>query len=299
MYKHILIPTDGSACSQAALEVGLALAHRLGANVRLLNVLEYGEEAADAELPTSRTLFHNLARHQGKLALEQATALAQKYKVAFQTLQPSGWPEQVILEQAEDCDLVVMGTHGRGGPERWLMGSVAQAVVSKSHKPVLVVHAPSEASQEPPRDFARILIATDGSECSRGALQHGLALARTLKSQVTLLLATEYSFQYLGPEIAMSQEYGYLEDSLHSWGEAVLAQAQAQAEKEGLAAQAKLVKGKPLHRILEEAPNYDLVVMGTHGRSGWNKFALGSVSEGVVRRCPKPVLVVPARCAAG
>jgi nucleotide-binding universal stress UspA family protein len=264
-----------------------------------MNVLEYGEEAADAELPTGRTLLHNLARHRGRLALEEAVALAQKQGVAFQILQPSGWPEQVILEQAEDCDLVVMGTHGRGGLERWIMGSVAQAVISKSSKPVLVVHAPPEASHEPPPDFARILIATDGSECSQGALKHGLALARVLKSQVTLLLVTEYSFQYLGPEIAMSQEFGYLEDSLRSWGEEVLARAQAEAEKEGLTAQTRLVKGKPLNRILEEASKHDLVSMGTHGRSGWNKFTLGSVSEGVVRRCTRPVLVVPARCSAG
>jgi nucleotide-binding universal stress UspA family protein len=298
MYKHILIPTDGSECSQAALELGLALAVRLGAAVRLLNVLEPGDEPLEAGLPTRQTLLRNIARHHGKLALEQGAELAQKHHLTFQTRQPSGWPEQEILEQAEDCDLVVMGTHGRAGLDRWIMGSVAQAVVAKSSRPVLVVHAPTKDSPEPPRDFARILITTDGSECSQGALQHGLALAKALDAQATVLLASEYSFHYLEPALTLSPELDQLERRLHGWGQEVLAEAQAQAQQEGLSVQTRLVKGKPLPCILAEAPKHDLVVMGTHGRSGWNKIALGSVSEGVVRRCTKPVLVVPARCTA-
>lgn len=110
--------------------------------------------------------------------------------------------------------------------------------------------------------YKHILIPTDGSECSRGALQHGLALAKVLEAQATLLLATEYSFQYLEPAVTMNPELGHLECRLYGWGEEVLAQAQAQAQQEGLSIQTRLVKGKPLPCILGEAPKQDLVVMG-------------------------------------
>lgn len=293
--KNLLIATDGSTCSEKAVRVGLDLASRLGAKVELLNVLELGEETLDANLRTRLTMIHDIDRHHGKLALEQASKLAEALGVGFKILQPSGHPEQVILERSREFDLIVLGTHGRGGLSRWIMGSVAQAVLSRSSKPVLVVHESFVPPLLEPEAgmYQRILIATDGSECSQKATQYGLELAQALKAEVTFLHAVGEISHRPGSAMPLAEALGLIEEELQTQAEIVLHQAKEQADNLGVNAQTKLAQGRPADCIFKQAQIHDLVVMGTHGRTGLDRLMLGSVAEGVIRRSKKPVLVVP------
>lgn len=139
--------------------------------------------------------------------------------------------------------------------------------------------------------YQTILMPTDGSQCSEAAITHALELAKKLGSKVTFLYVLEDPTRnlWLTPEMPYVPE---LLQDLEGAARAALERAMALAQQAGVAAQTRQVSAKPVDGILEEAKNADLVVMGTHGRSGIDKMLLGSVTEGVLHRCRVPVLVV-------
>ncbi|WP_051529331.1 universal stress protein [Meiothermus cerbereus] len=291
VYTSLLIPLDGSLCGEKAAQVGLSLAAQLDLQVRLLYVLDNDVqvEPGPAELVSALSLVREAARTRGQGILDRAVELAHRLGVEVKTRLESGWPEEVILQQAKDCDLVVMGTHGRGGLERCIMGSVAQAVIARSLKPVLVVNERYNPPPSPEENiFRRLLIATDGSEWSSRAVQHGVRLASSLGAEVSLLHVVE-----LPHKLAGQKTVGLPEHELLGQGQAVLEEALKLAAETGLAAQPILMQGHPVESILQASQQHDLVVMGTRGRSGLDRLLLGSITERVARLSAKPVLVIP------
>lgn len=141
--------------------------------------------------------------------------------------------------------------------------------------------------------YKKILMPTDGSNCSQTAIREGLEVAKEMGARVTFLYALENisSSLWISPE---SVPYGVeLIEDLKRVGSEALKLAQAA----GVEAETKLVEARPVEAILSEAKNHDLIVMGTHGRSGLDRFMLGSVTETVLHRSDKPVLVL--RCKEG
>jgi nucleotide-binding universal stress UspA family protein len=143
MFQSILIPIDGSPCSNEALGEGAALAKQLGAKVVILHVSEnpvilYGLGGAVAY---QDTLLNDL-REEAKQTLEHAKRAMRRLGVnARYKLVEGNQPAAVILEELEQHDLLVMGTHGRTGMKRWLQGSVTESVLRQAQKPCLIVHA--------------------------------------------------------------------------------------------------------------------------------------------------------------
>jgi nucleotide-binding universal stress UspA family protein len=135
---------------------------------------------------------------------------------------------------------------------------------------------------------------TDGSNCSQQAIREGLEVAKNMGARVTFLYALENisSSFWISPE---SVPYGLeLLEDLKRVGNEALSKASELAQAAGVEAETKLVEARPVEAILDEAKNHDLVVMGTHGRSGLDRFMLGSVTEAVLHRSERPVLVL--RC---
>ncbi len=145
MYQRILMPTDGSPASEAAIQQGLALAKLVGARVTFLFALENPyvttfPEIGFEDVSNLEKLSIDL-RALGNKALENAAKLAQAQGVQFdQTLVENNRSADAILSAAKTHDLIVIGTHGRGGLERVLIGSVAERVVRGAKTPVLVIH---------------------------------------------------------------------------------------------------------------------------------------------------------------
>ncbi len=140
--------------------------------------------------------------------------------------------------------------------------------------------------------YKKILMPTDGSACSQKAITEGLEVAKSMGASVTFLYAVENisSTLWISPE---SVPYGLeLIEDLKRVGNEALSKAAELAQAAGVAAETKLVEAKPVDAILAEAKNHDLIVMGTHGRSGLDRFMLGSVTEAVLHRSDKPVLVL-------
>lgn len=140
--------------------------------------------------------------------------------------------------------------------------------------------------------YKKILMPTDGSAASANAIREGLEVAKSMNAEVTFIYAIENmnSALWISPE---SVPYGIeLMEDLKKVGNHALDKAVQIAQEAGVKAEGKLVELRPVDAILQSAKDYDLVVMGTHGRSGLDRFMLGSVTEAVLHRCEKPVLVM-------
>lgn len=143
--------------------------------------------------------------------------------------------------------------------------------------------------------YKTILMPTDGSPCSFQALEHGLSLAKALGAKVHFLYVLENPAQaiWIAPE---SVPYGLeLLEDLKKAGEEAIAKALSLAREKGVEATGEVKEGVPVATIAEAAKEFDLLVMGTHGRTGLDKLLLGSVTEGVLHRVGIPVLVVRCR----
>ena len=143
MYETILHPTDGSEASMAAADHAIELAAENRAVLRFLYVVDASSFAAD---DFSGVLLENLERN-GRAALDDLAERAEAAGVDAVTAVETGTPHREILAAAEEwgADLIVMGTHGRTGLDRFLLGSVSGRVVRTTDVPVLVVPPEREA----------------------------------------------------------------------------------------------------------------------------------------------------------
>lgn len=144
MYERILIPTDGSGCARTAARQGLDLAHRLGARVTFLHVLEnplVAGYAAPEALPYSAQLYQDL-KQAGSEILDEALAEAERRGLEAEgRLVENRRPADAIHDAEADHDMVIMGTHGRRGFDRWMFGSVTEGALRRATKPFLVIRA--------------------------------------------------------------------------------------------------------------------------------------------------------------
>lgn len=148
MYKHILIATDGSDVGEKGVEHGLALAKSLGARVTIITVTEpfpvsvSGEEFA--YVPSNEMLesYESGQQERANARLAAVKSSADQAGVAVETMHVAdAQPAEAILAaaKARNCDLITMGSHGRRGLGRLMLGSKTYEVVSHGHIPVLVV----------------------------------------------------------------------------------------------------------------------------------------------------------------
>ncbi|HOG28766.1 MAG TPA: universal stress protein [Vicinamibacterales bacterium] len=157
--KTVLVPTDFSEASEAALRYGKAMAEAFGASLHLVHVMEdllaqaWAAEVYVASMPQLREEIDKESRH--RLAAMLTDEERRRYRVETALLAGNPFVEIVRYAKARDVDLIVMGTHGRGPIAHMLLGSVAEKVVRKAPCPVLTVRdAAREASREASRDAA-------------------------------------------------------------------------------------------------------------------------------------------------
>ena len=192
-----------------------------------------------------------------------------------------------ILRAADDveADLIVVGTHGRGGVDRLICGSVAEAVMRESSRPVLIVRNAEPARQGAP--IRLILHPTDFSKRSWPALGVARALARADGARLVL--------QHVAPAEILSGGTFFAPADLGPEREA-LARLEEESARAGLegSVQARFSQGDPVTEVLVAAEELgcDLIVMGSHGRTGLRRLMMGSVAETVIRKAPCLTLVV-------
>lgn len=201
--------------------------------------------------------------------------------------------QERIVEFAgdHDVDLIVMGTHGRTGVERLLIGSVAESVVRTAPCPVFTVRTDDEV--RPAHAVRRILVPVDFSDEAHVAVQHAKELAMTYGARIDLLHVVE--------EVIYPSTYGIEPVELPT-GEVIenVENALAKMAREEIGIEHAVVEARMGYaptEILSYAreTETDLIVIATHGRTGLDRLLMGSVAERVVRQASGPVFVVKSR----
>jgi nucleotide-binding universal stress UspA family protein len=273
-WKKLLVCTDASPHSQTAVNKTLALARLCGSTVFVVQVLQIVPEFACAAPDRMARLAEEI-----RLQMEAITAEAAAGGVTVKThICRNVSPSSAILEEIErrQPDLVVMGRYGKTGLTRLMLGSVTARVIGLSPVKVLVVPLGSTLG------FSRILIASDGMPCSAPAIREALAIARQMRGQ---LLAISV--------LPRKREPGLAEASLEN--------LHIIAAEQGVDLESRVLVGEPDATIIEVAQKSltELIIMGSHGRTGIKRLLLGSVAERVIGGAVCPVLVVKKTAASG
>lgn len=290
--RRILVPTDFAPGAEQALDYAVQLAAAHGAAIRLVHVLSaYAPEMYGLEdLGDSGEALAERLEQRIEQLLEAASKIGTGQGVVMETLQRRSMATApAILEEAEafDADLIVTGSHGRHGLKRMLLGSVAEQVVRHASVPVLVVRG--RLPEAAPR-FHRFLAPTDFSPYADRGVRVAKAMARRFDAALDLLHVVEPIPFPASFSIGARSIYDYLPELRGR----ILKALTDLAEGDTTSAEAHVRHGHAAHAIVEFAAGRgtDLIVMATHGLSGWSRFLIGSVTERVVRTAPCPVLVV-------
>jgi nucleotide-binding universal stress UspA family protein len=298
MFKHLLVPLDGSRLAEAALPAAATLSKKLGAWVTLIHVIERG---APREI------------HGEQHLSDPAEARSYLSEVAARTFSPHVHVEQhvhtaevedvarSIVEHADELepDLIVMCTHGQSGLRNWLLGSIAQQIIAFGVTPVLLIQPDGVAAP----DFAcqRLLVPLDGNPNHEQGVVVSAALARDCAADVHLLMVVPTLGTLSGEPGATAR---LLPSATSAWldmseedAAAHLHQKATGLQAMGLSTTTEVCRGAPANAIVRTAQRMeaDLVVMGTHGRRGMDAFWSGSVTAEVSRRSRVPILLVPVR----
>jgi hypothetical protein len=197
---------------------------------------------------------------------------------------------KVIVEEAEkrNIDMIVMGRRGRTGLKRLLMGSVTAKVIG--HSPCNVLVVPKAASIE----CRKLLVATDGSKYSLAAASEAVGIAK--RCGAALFVVSAFPSESSSPfDIVHSQmQHDLISQQEMREAEKNVKDVISIAEREGVPVEGIVASGSPFEAILEaaEEKKADLIVVGSHGRTGMERLLMGSVAERVVGHAVCAVLIV-------
>jgi nucleotide-binding universal stress UspA family protein len=281
---RILIPLDGSLGSLRAVRC-VAPWLRHAERVLLLHVVDPDPAPAMVISDDHGGLYLGPDELDGPAAREYLKRVAADAGVSLDKvdlLVEAGHPASTILYMAErdQATLTVMATHGHGSVTRWALGSQTEKVLRASKTPVLAVPAKCEVPKA--SEARHILVPIDGSERSLALVPHVCAIATPMKARVTLIHCVPHR-----------------DEAADEQAEKFLYRARCAFEDAGLLPHTHVVHGPPAESIVEYARPaldddvaVDLVAMTTHGRTGLLRWALGSVTERVMRNTELPLLVV-------
>ena len=291
MYQRILVPLDGSPLAEQVLPYVSALGKAFGASVTLFRVFDtVPESMSDPEhgvyIDRLATAFRNSAQeYLGRIK----SAMPDLGDSVSTSAHEGDAASLVVNEAANDPNtLIAMSTHGRSGITRWVMGSVTDKVLRATTNPLLIIRArpmegftPGAVATRSERwstlvNIKSISVPLDGSPIAEQVLPHVVAIAKSMDVPVTPVgVASSNS------ESAQVSEY--------------LGTASEKLRQQGVSSdRTEVLQGDPAGAILDMTQRTPdcLVAMTTHGRSGVERWVMGSVTDRVVRYSGTPVLVV-------
>lgn len=287
----ILVALDFGEPSLEALRQGRALAHEFGGTLAVCHVLPIVPDLAaifsggsigrpgetTAEDSRTREALGEYAR--GKIGLELTEVFVER-----------GTPYAEIVRRADlwRADFVVIGSHGRTGLARAVLGSVAERVARHAHCSVLVAR-PSSGNPV-------VLVATDLSDPSLPAIEAGAAAAKRSGSRLVVASALEWSNPASNSVVGLvgalpALPTAELQEQMRDATRSTIERAMAQV---GAVGEARVLDGSPVSALVSCAEDLRarLLIVGSRGRTGLARLALGSVAESVIRSAPCSVLAV-------
>jgi len=289
-FKRIVVPTDFSDTAESAIKLGARIADWYACNLDLVNVVDatvyayagYPFASLSKELMTS-----------AEAALQKVKVTAGKGTINRYLL--SGSPAAEIAGHARrhDADLIVVGTHGHGAVARFLLGSVADRVLHESHCPVIVTKQPKGKVKHPKaaaKPFTRVLFPTDFSETAGVALKAAIAMTEDMDAELFVLHVVDDSLI----TTHVDEERKIILNELRRHALEQMKKELPAELLQNFETIGAVKRGEPGKQIAAyaEVNHCDLIVMGTHGRSGVERALIGSVADKVVRRSNCAVMLV-------
>ena len=300
IFRHILVPLDGSRLAESALRPAVWLARKMGARLTLFHV---SEKNAPSQVHSDR---HLVSPEEATRYLEELSHSCTRSGVSVETHVHMAKVSDVARSIAEHSvelspDLIVMCTHGKGGARRLLFGDIAQQVILLGKTPVLMVR-PSKEPRVVATDgeFRTILVPIDGDPSHEKGLPLATEIARAFHARLHLLMVVPKVGNLSGAKAAASVLLpGATRFNLEMESEGAkkyLDQRSAELRQQGIQAEQETTRGDPARGIVASVRRFsaDLVVMGTHGRAGADAFWAESVAARVVPRIQAPLMLVPA-----
>lgn len=298
MFRHLLVPLDGSVLAEAALPATAYLAKKLGARVTLIHVIE---QDAPQEVHGQRHLADpdEACAYLDDVAGRAFPAEA-RVERHVHTAAASDIARSMVAHEDELApDLIVMCTHGQSGFRTRLFGSVAQQIIGLGTTPVLLVR-PTRAGKA---EFVcrHMLVPLDGNLDHAQGLRMAAELAQACGASLSLVRVVPTLSTLPGREGASARLLPGVTSALLDLAEdeaaARLRQQMANLQAMGLAVTATVQRGDPAKAIVRSAKqtNAGLIVLGTHGRTGLEAFWSESVAPQVISRTHVALLLVPVR----
>jgi nucleotide-binding universal stress UspA family protein len=296
MYSKILAGLDGSKISERILPYARFFAEKLKIPIELLAVID--PETFTATETHTDAYRGTLLPERKKTAADYLKNIAGKYLGGFSVdcVVEIGKPADAIVDRAanDSGTLIAIGTHGRAGIQRWLLGSVADKVLHAARNPLLIVRTMEETKGIETSKLKSILVPLDGSVLAETVMAHALELARRMDLEIVLVrifnLPTAYYDEGYAPdervwEMIRDEAQEYLDRKVKELKSGGLPRVTS-VLLEGFA-------GERIINLARETPE-NLIAICTHGRSGVRRFVLGSIADRVVRHSGDPVLVIRA-----
>jgi len=299
MFKHILLPLDGSQLAEAALPVVADLAEKLKAQVTLLHVIERN---APASVHGQRhlTIEEDACQYLQEIADKHFAPSTEVYRHVHSE-EVSRVAQSIVQHSAEfDPDLIVMCAHGQGGLRDFVVGSIAQQIIAAGTIPVLLLQ-PQTSEENSFLGFQRLLVALDGDTDHESGLKIAVDLAAELNAAIHLIQVVP-TLSTLNPrhsatgtllpattsallEIDEDNAVEYLEEKIK------------QIQKKNIPITAEVERGDPARQVVQSADANDsqLIILGTHGKIGLTAFWAGSVATKIVEQTHRAILLVPVR----
>jgi nucleotide-binding universal stress UspA family protein len=298
--RNMLCPTDFSDFSRRALEHAMVLARWYDARLTILYVSPLAPAVAGFPPMVSPITLEPLNRERLLQEMRSFAEPAASAGVKTEFVVREGPAALEIVEQARvgAADLIVMGTHGRGGFERLVLGSVAEKVLREAPCPVLTVSKQAEAATpREPSDLRCIVCPTDFSGPATEALRYAALLAERAKARLDVVYVLDWpdGERPHHPPFDVPEYRRYLEED----AQRQLRAAVPDAVRDWCEVRESVLAGKPWREILglAAARQADLIVLGTHGHGALDHLLFGSTAHHIVRQATCPVLTVRAAAA--
>jgi nucleotide-binding universal stress UspA family protein len=297
--RNVLLPTDFSDSADGAVPYAVYLSTRCDATLHLFHAVVHSGELAEDEAKLAE-LEEDIARRMERVAKLRLGRMLTAHDfgdvplVKAHAVCDAAAPAILTYAERNGVDLIVMGTHGRRGIRRLILGSVAEEIIRRAQCPVLTVRE-READQSQ-TTVERILAPVDFSEPSLQALAYAKHLADIYHARLQLLHVVP---QLVQPSFYARRGNDFMEFESDIIGKAKAEMLQRCDEVEGpeVSVEAHAVAGRPAYEIIRfaERQQSDLIVIATQGLTGLSLFLIGSVAQRVARRAPCPVLSINPR----
>ena len=297
MFKHILVPLDGSLLSEAALPAAIFLAEKLQARITLMHVME--RNAPDKVHGQPHLKHPQDAEHYLKELAKRSFPEGIQVDCHVHTNEVDDVAGSIVAHADELAhDLVIMCSHGRGAALHLFLGSIAQSVIAHGSRPVLITH-PDEQGRASSFFCRHILVPMDDNPEHAEALPVSKDLARACRATLHLVtvipeLATLSGDKAVASKMLPGTTSQILELTTLDAGKYFQALEDG-LRQEGFEASAHVMRGDPASVIVEAAvrAQIDLIVVSTHGKTGMDAFWSGSVAHRICSQSRIPLLLIP------